>query len=117
MKIKQLYSIYLLLIILGALNFIFGSNISKYKNFSISILRNLENPDYYDNYISIYFVQDCSYSNGFKNERRKKISFIINGENNANLTSEEALVIHKDFKIEIHFSERLKDLDFFYTNI
>ena len=119
MEIKQLNWIYLLLIIFGNLNFIFGTELSQFKNIRNSNRlspRELEDSDYYDNYISIYFGQDCSYSKGFKNDHRKDISFIINGEINTNLTSEEALAIHKDIKVEIHFNKRIKELCCFFSS-
>ena len=50
-----------------------------------------------DNYILLFFKEDCQYSQGFKNDFRNSISYIINRENNSNLTSEETLIVHKDF--------------------
>ena len=115
MEIKRIFCICLFLIILG--NFIFVGYPSKSKNIRNSnqlSLRDLEDSDYFDNYISIYFSQNCNYSNGFKNDYRGDISFIINRENNVNLTSDKALYLHKDFKIEIHFSKKIKKLNYFF---
>ena len=64
MEIKQLNWIYLLLIIFGNLSFIFGTELSQLKNIRNSNRlspRELEDSDYYDNYISIYFCQECNY--------------------------------------------------------
>ena len=61
-----------------------------------------------------YFKEDCDYSKGFKNNYRKNISFIINRENYNNLTSEETLIIHKGFGIEIHFNSSVRDLGYFF---
>ena len=75
------------------------------------ISRNLEN----DNYIVIYFNQDCYYGSGFQNIKRDNIDFIINEEyKNNRYTSSQALYIHKGFKIEIHFKIEISDLNFFF---
>ena len=68
----------------------------------------------YDSYMVLYFKEDCNYSKGFKNNYRKNISFIINRENDYNLTSEETLIIHKGFGIEIHFNSSIRDLGYFF---
>ena len=68
----------------------------------------------YDSYMVLYFKEDCNYSKGFKNNYRKNISFIINRENDYNLTSEETLIIHKGFGIEIHFNSSVRDLGYFF---
>ena len=62
---------------LTILNMINKDNVNSVNS---QIPRNLEN----DNYILLYFNQDCSYSSGFVNEYRNEIDFIIN-ENNKNI--------------------------------
>ena len=107
----------LYLIILEGFNF--RKDLIKFKmkdNNSVDnkFLRNLEN----DNYIVIYFNQDCYYSSGFQNIKRDNIDFIINEENKNNkYTSSQALYIHKGFKIEIHFKIEISDLNFFLVHI
>ena len=73
-------------------------------NVKRQITRNLEK----DNYIVLYFIQDCYYSSGFVNEYRNDIDFIIN-ENNKNIkyTKEEPFNVKKDYGIEIHFTKAL----------
>ena len=68
-----------------------------------------------DNYILIKFNRDCNYPKGFENDWRMNISYIINRENNANLTSIQELIIHKEYGIEIHFNLDLTDLFSFFS--
>ena len=80
-----------------------------------NIKRYLEEKDEYDNFIVLYFKQNCNYSEGFKNKYRKDISFIINRENNnTKIDSGEKLIINKNFGIEIHFNESIKNLQYFF---
>ena len=69
-------------------------------------IRNLE--DKLNNFMVLYYKEDCYYYNGFQNEFRYNISFVINRENNYNLTSEEELIVSPNFGIEIHFNQNLK---------
>ena len=64
----------------------------------------------FDNFMILYYEEDCYYYGGFKNE----LSFIINRENNDNLTSEEELIIHKNFGIEIHFNKKVTNISRFF---
>ena len=73
--------------------------------------RNLEGANGSDNYMLIYFNEDCYYQQ-FSNIYRTEISFIINKENNANLTSKETLIIQKRFGIEIHFNKAIRNLEY-----
>ena len=70
--------------------------------------------DEFDNFMILYYEEDCYYYGGFKNEFRNDIRFIINRENNNNLTSEEELIIHKNFGIEIHFNQKVINLSRFF---
>ena len=49
------------------------------------------------------------------NEYRKDISYIINTETNVKYTSNEALMIHRGFDIEIHFNSAVKNLNNFFS--
>ena len=80
-----------------------------------NISRYLEEKDEYDNFIVLYFKEDCEYSEGFKNKYREDISFIINRENNnTKIDSGERLIINKNFGIEIHFNKSIKNLQYFF---
>ena len=68
---------YSLIIFLVSASQMLEKNLTKFKmlykdNVNISISRNLEK----DNYIVLYFIQDCNYSSGFVNEYRYDIYFI-----------------------------------------
>ena len=68
-----------LIILLVSASQILGKNLTKFKmlhkdNVNISTSRNLEK----DNYIVLYFNQNCYYSSGFVNKYRSDIDFIIN---------------------------------------
>ena len=81
-----------------------------------NVPRDLEEINDYDTFLILYFNKDCIYENGFKNDYRNGISFIINRENNTKLRSKETLIIYKDFGIEIHFNEVIKTLFGFFYN-
>ena len=79
-----------------------------------NIKRYLEK-DENDNFIVLYFKQNCNYSEGFK-KHRKGISFIINRENNnTKINSGERLIINKNFGVEIHFNKRITNLRRFFN--
>ena len=86
----------------------------KREHFDGYFLKNLEEIDNYDTYIIIYFREDCYYIEGFKNEYRNNINFLINKENNEQIKDDEALIIHKNFGIEIHFNTNVKNLKGFF---
>ena len=99
-KLKNFSLIPFLMIIYSA-SYIFEKPLMKFQENKLGIEslennvpRDLEEIDDYDSYFILYFNQDCTYKNGFKNDFRNNISFIINREKNTNLTSEETLVIH-----------------------
>ena len=91
---------------------ILGKNLTKFKmlykdNVIISISRNLEK----DNYIVLYFNQDCNHSSGFANEYRSDIDFIINKINiNIKYKKESPFNVTKDYGIEIHFNKAISSL-------
>ena len=102
---------------------ILGKSFTKFQNKGIdsinsekSFLRELEKKNEYDSYIVLYFKEDCSYSEGFKNNYRSNISYILNRENNNKLTSEEILIIRKEIGIEIHFNSPIMKLDTFFSS-
>ena len=51
----------------------------------------------------------------FENDYRSGISYIINRKNNLKLTSDKALIVQKDFGIEIHFKQAVTELQFFFS--
>ena len=77
--------------------------------------RGLAKLEEYDTYIILYYKEDCNYSEGFKNEYRNNISFIIQRENNTKFTDEETLVINKNFGVEIHFNTIISNLNYFFS--
>ena len=85
------------------------------RNKQENLQRGLAKLEEYDTYIILYFKEDCNYSEGFKNEYRNNISFIIERENNTKLNSEETLFINKNFGIEIHFNSIINNLNYFFS--
>ena len=70
-----------------------------------------------DNYIVLYFNQDCNYSSGFANYYRKDIDFIINKKNiNIIYEKESPFNVTKDYGIEIHYNKALSSLNNFFDN-
>ena len=111
-----------LILSLASLSYVLRQFLTQFKKRKIRIvnldknnLRNLEMANKYDNYVVLFFKEDCNYSKGFKNDYRNEISFIVNRKNNAKLTSEEALIINKDFGIEIHFNKTINNLQYFFS--
>ena len=91
----------------------FQSKNAEIKSLKNNILRNLQESNKNDSYMILYFKEDCNYNQGFKNNYRNGINFVINRENSANLTSEETLIVHKNYGIEIHFDSSLGGLENF----
>ena len=119
MEQKYFKLIVFLNILFNSLEFISGQNLSTFKKELFSnnnnfFIRNLEEENPYDSYMVIYFKEDCNYKE-FYNIYRKNINYIINKENNAQLTSTTELIIHKGFGIEIHFNIAIKNLEFFFS--
>ena len=106
-----------LIIVLISSPLIFGKNITKLKminkdnilNINNQKRRNVEN----DNYIILYFNQDCNYSYGFINYYRYDIDYIINKNNkNIKYKGEEPLNVKKEYGIEIHFNKTIRNIFF-----
>ena len=57
-------------------------------NVNIQTPRNLEN----DNYMVLYFNQDCEYAHGFAYFERYDIDFIIDRKNNINMVQKVHLM-------------------------
>ena len=72
--------------------------------------RNLEN----ENYISIYYMEDCKYSK-FKNNYRtsSKIKYII--YNQERKSDEDSLIISAGTKLEIHFESQVTKLTNYFS--
>ena len=65
-----------------------------------------------DNNIVLYFNNECSYTNGFKNDYRNDINFInYNGET---LTDNSALNIAKDTQLEVHFKTPVTNMEKYF---
>ena len=107
--------VFSLIILIIPITFTSGNHLSKLQGkLKENTKRNLERDNANDNYMLIYFKEDCNYQQ-FSNIYRTEISFIINKENNENLTSKEILTIHKGFGIEIHFNKAIRNLEYFFS--
>ena len=107
---------------LGSISYILGKPLTKSQKVNIRTNKTAEKTQNFtedekelDIYIILFFKEDCIYSNGFKNDYRSGISYIINRKNNLKLTSDKALIVQKDFGIEIHFKQAVTDLQFFFS--
>ena len=107
-----------LIIFLVSTSQMLGKNFTKFKmlykdNVNISISRNLEK----DNYMTLYFNQDCNYSSGFVNEYRYDIDFIINKKNiNIKYKKESPFNVTKDYGIEIHYNKDISSLRSYFDS-
>ena len=124
MKPKKLILLLSVIIFICSSAYIFILHLSKFQKFRLhkgnvgrEVKRYLDNDDENDSYMVLYFKENVNYPWGFKNDYRKNINFIINRENNARLTSEEALTINKDFGIEIHYNIRIANLEQFFSAV
>ena len=73
------------------------------------------------NYITVYFGENANYNKGFAfNEKgeefRKDIDFIINGNHDMKIKSNEKLNIRKGTKIEIYFSSNITSLENYFSS-
>ena len=64
--------------------------------------------DKLDNFMVLYYKEDCYYYDGFQNEFRYNISFVINRENNYNLTSEEELIVIQTLELKYILIKKLQ---------
>lgn len=109
---------FFILVLLESLSL--GKNLTKFKKinkdndniFNNQAPRYLEN----DNYIVIYFTNDCNYSSGFINDYRTDIDFIIQGDNKTKYEKQDQLYIQKDNGIEIHFGKAINSLNSFFNS-
>ena len=109
---------FFILVLLESLSL--GKNLNKFKKinkdndniFNNQAPRYLEN----DNYIVIYFTNDCNYSSGFINDYRTDIDFIIQGDNKTKYEKQDQLYIQKDSGIEIHFGKAINSLNSFFNS-
>ena len=118
MKLGIIILIFSVMFLVNSEDKVFGNVSEKNNVFNLEqiSMRDNEEISQYDSYMILYFKEDCNYSGGFINKHRKNISFIVNRENGNKLTSEESLIIHKDFGIEIHFNSSVRGLQFFFDS-
>ena len=69
-------------------------------------IRNLE--DKLNNFMVLYYKEDCYYYNGFQKEFRYNISFVINRENNYNITSVEELIVIQTLELKYILIKKLQ---------
>ena len=74
--------------------------------------RNLEETG--NNYIVIYFNQNCEYPNGFQNGYRSSVSYIKHMYYDSNLKATDEMTIYGNSPIEIHFNFRIETLEHFF---
>ena len=66
-----------------------------------------------DNYITLYFNQECDYGSGFKNEYRNNINFI--NYDGSTVTDSTELNILAGTKLEIHFTSPVISMSNFFS--
>ena len=66
-----------------------------------------------DNYITLYFNQDCNYENGFKNDNRNNINFI--NYDGSTVTDSNELNIIAGTSLEIHFTSPVINMEKFFA--
>ena len=115
---KKFLKNFSLIIFLVSTSQMLGKNFTKFKmlykdNINSPTSRNLEN----DNYIVLYFNQDCNYSSGFVNDFRYDIDFIINKKNiNIKYEKESPFNVTKSYGIEIHFNKAISSLRCYFDS-
>ena len=77
--------------------------------------RELKTKIEYDTYMILYYKNMCVYLRGFKNNYRKSISYIIQKSNNKKLTTDNMLITSKNYGIEIHFNQPVRNLEYFFS--
>ena len=69
------------------------------------------------NYITVYYGEKAEYDNGFLVENyRNDLEFIINGVYNIKQNTSDNLIVLPDSKIEIHFSNPVRNLGKFFSS-
>ena len=123
MEFRNLALIFYFLILIDSAKNIFGMKIPKFSKKKYNIENIKENSPRYlqekntsDSYMILYFTDNCNYPNGFKNEYRHGIRFIVQRQNNYTLSIEKELSINKDFGIEIHFNSNITNLNNFFSS-
>ena len=66
-----------------------------------------------DNYITLYFNQDCYYENGFKNDNRNNINFI--NYDGSTVTDSTELNILAGTTLEMHFTSPVTSMEKFFA--
>ena len=67
-----------------------------------------------DNHIVIYFNQDSYYKNGFKNDFREKIGYIV--YNKKIITTNKEINVTSGSKLDIYFFERVTTMESFFDS-
>ena len=69
-----------------------------------------------DNFIILYYKEDCTYESGFnENKKRNGIKYIINGSKRNKINSDEKLVIKSGHKIEIYYENPIQTLENYFS--
>ena len=116
MILKNALILYALTLFLISPIDILGEKVPKYSNiepggiFRTNIQRKLEENN--NNYIIVKYKAQTIYENGFQNQCRQGIKYIING--NSTVGPKESLTIEANTEIQIHFSEPSTSLENFF---
>ena len=78
-------------------------------------LRNLQTDELDNNSITLYFSRKCNYPEGFANEYRNEISYVMDLKNYKKFKANEAFNTTEECEIEIQFSEPVKNLQYFFS--
>ena len=123
MKARWNFVIYIMMILLNPAFYIYGKPLPKFskhqtdkESLDKKNQRNLQSEEY-DSYIVIHYRNESNYPNGFKNDFRNNISFIINRRDNSTLTDQDELNITAGTEIEIHFNSSVKNMENFFSQI
>ena len=123
METKTIRFINVLMILVVSFIYIYGMPSPQFSNMQINKARleqnsqrNLEETDDYDSYIVLTYNATLNYTDGFLNEVRDDISYLINRDDNSKLLDTDPLEINPGTEIEVHFSSPIKNLSLFFSS-
>ena len=67
-----------------------------------------------NNYMIVYYRKGAEYQNGFQNEYRSNISFIVNNDLRNIFNASVPLNIYEGYKIKLYFDSSMKSLESFF---
>ena len=121
MEAKRYFLIYVMMVLLSSSFYIHAKPLPKFSKSQIDkgiseqkSQRNLQSEEE-DSYIVLHYGKETTYTNGFKNDYRKNISFILLRTDNSKLTDEDELNIPAGSEIEIHFNSSVNNIENFFS--